>query len=235
MMHEPRNITAGVRKVGSSHARVGAALSIQQITKRLIYAAMILILAISAGACASLNANKPQAEGLPTMGNANVPSTWLEYRQDEIGFSMSYPETWQVGIEMVEPGMGAIFEIVDSTVDEDIQSSLMFEMFPASDAMIPEGMDVSSSENVLTYISEQVEAASEYELGDMYTRPISGFTGALRAFKSIIPEAPAEGFLLVLAASENVWIVTGVAMDPEVNSANASVYGDMLHSILIEE
>jgi hypothetical protein len=172
-MHQPRNVPAGVSGGESKHAPVRVTFSAQQITTGLVYAVSILALTISMGACASLNANRPQAEGLPTMGNTNVPSTWQEYRQDEIGFSMSYPETWKVGIEMVEPGMGAVFEIVDSLVDADIQSSLMFEVFPTSDAMIPDAMDVSSSESVLSFISQQVGASGEYALGDAYTRDVS--------------------------------------------------------------
>jgi hypothetical protein len=234
-MHQLRNVPAEVSGGESKYTPVRVTFSVQQIATGLVYAVSILALAISMGACASLTANKPQAEGLPTMGNASLPTTWQEYRQDEIGFSIHHPETWKVGIEMMEPGFGAIFEIVDSQVDADIQSSLMFEVFPTSDAMIPDEMDVSSSESVLSYISQQVEASGEYELGDAHTRDVSGYPSALRSFKSLIEGSPAEGFLLVLSTPENVWIITGVATDPEVNTANASIYGDMLKSIVIEE
>jgi hypothetical protein len=169
------------------------------------------------------------------MGNANPPSTWQEYSLDEIGFSMHHPETWTAGIEIVEPGFGAVFEIVDSHVDAEIQSSLMFEVFPTGDAMIPDEMDVSSSEGVLSYISQQVEASGEYELGETYTRDVSGYPSALRSFKSALENVPAEGFMLVFVTSNDVWIITGVATDAEINTANASTYGDMIRSIIIEE
>ena len=230
-MHQLRTIMVGVLSWG----RTRAVYSVGKLTLHSIYAVLILAFAGSVVGCGSNNANKPQAEGLPTMGNASVPSSWEEYHLDEIGFSIRHPETWKVGIEMVEPGFGAMFEIVDSQIDEDIQSSLMFEVFPTNDEMIPGEMDLNSSEGVLSYISQQIEASGEYELGETYTRDVSGYPSALCSFKSVLEDTPAEGFILVFVTSEDVWIITGVASDAEINTANASVYGDMLKSIFIEE